>query len=33
MLNFHKILPKPTWSIFIITQDLKIILKSNQIHW
>ena len=33
MLNSHKILPRPTWSIFNITQYLKIILKSNQSHW
>jgi len=33
MLNFRKISPRPPWSVFIITQNLKIILMSNQRHW
>jgi len=33
MLNFHKILPRPPWSVFITTPNLKIILMSNQSHW
>jgi len=31
--NFHKISPRPPWSVFIITQHVKIIFKSNQSHW
>jgi len=33
MLSFLKISPRPTWSVLIITQNLKIIFKSNQSHW
>ena len=33
MLLFHKILQSRTWSIFIITQNRKIIFKSNQSLW
>jgi len=33
MLSLLKISPRPTWSVFIITQNLKIILMSNQSHW
>jgi len=29
MLNFRKIAPRHTWSIFTITQNQKIIFKSN----
>ena len=33
MRNFHKISPRPPLSVFIITQKLKIIFKSNQSHF
>jgi len=33
MLSLLKISPRPTWSVFIITQNIKIILMSNQSHW
>jgi len=33
MLNFRKILPRPTWSVFNITQNPQNIFKSNQSHW
>jgi len=32
-VNFHKIPLRPPWSIFIISQKLRIIFKSNQSHW
>ncbi|KEH22279.1 hypothetical protein MTR_7g037575 [Medicago truncatula] len=33
VLNFSKISLRPPWSIFLISQKLKIIFKSTQIHW
>ena len=33
ILNFRKILPRPTWSVSIITQYKQNIFKSNQSHW
>jgi len=33
MLNFRKILPRPTWSVFTLTQNPQNIFKSNQSHW
>jgi hypothetical protein len=32
MLNIRKIASRPTCSIFVITQNLKLIFKSNQRH-
>jgi len=33
MLSFLKVSPRPTWSVFLITQNPRIIFKSNQSHW